>query len=155
MEPPEPLRVAIVDEFGETDASPDDLELALRTAMAGGRGEVALLLTDSDAVRDLNRRFRGLDESTDVLTFPSGVDQGGDVAISVPEARRQAALRGVPARDETLFLAIHGGLHLMGLDDETEPERAAMVDRMNDVARAIGLPPDEAWASLLHEEASR
>lgn len=154
MEPPSPLTVSVLVPE-EWDDLTSDLERALRVAMEHGRGDAAVLLTTSEHVRDLNRQFRGLDEPTDVLTFPSGHHQGGDIAISLPEAERQATLRGVPVRDEILFLAIHGALHLMGLDDETEPERAHMVDRMNDVARRIGLPPDDAWASLLHEEAIR
>ena len=116
--------------------------------------QACLLLTGDDEIQDLNRRFRSVDAATDVLTFPSEERIVlGDIAISVPYAARQAAERNVPLDTELAYLAIHGALHLLGFDDETEPERAAMVDRMNDVARSIGLPADEEWSSLLHAEA--
>lgn len=112
---------------------------------------MCILLTDDDEVRALNQRFRGIDESTDVLSFPSGhCEVLGDIAISVPYADRQAQVRGVSLSQELGYLAIHGALHLAGFDDETEPERALMVAEMNVAALASGLKPDEAWASLLH-----
>jgi probable rRNA maturation factor len=117
--------------------------------------EACLLLTLDEEIQELNRRFRSVDSPTDVLTFPSGEQSFlGDVAISVPYASRQAAIRGVTLDQEMAFLAIHGALHLLGYDDETEPERAEMIDEMNRVAIAIGLPPDLEWASVLHGEAS-
>lgn len=112
--------------------------------------EVCLLLTSDEHIRELNRQFRGLDEPTDVLTFPSGEDANGDIAIAVPYAQRQAKARGVSLDQELGFLAIHGALHLAGFDDLSEPERAEMVSEMNRAATAAGLAPDEEWASLLH-----
>jgi len=114
---------------------------------------VNVLLTGDDEIRSLNKRFRSVDEPTDVLSFPSGDYPGtslGDVAISVAYADRQAAARGVSLSQELGYLAIHGALHLVGLDDETEPERVAMVSEMNKAAVQAGLKPDEEWHSLLH-----
>lgn len=117
--------------------------------------EVCILLTSDDQVQELNRDFRGIDEPTDVLTFPSGEpDPLGDVAIAVAYAERQAKVRGVTLDQELGYLAIHGALHLAGFDDETEEDRARMVAEMNRAAVAAGLPPDEEWASLLHGEAA-
>jgi probable rRNA maturation factor len=114
-------------------------------------GEVSVLLTDDAEIQDLNLQFRGSDEATDVLTFPADHPMLlGDIAISVPYAERQAAARGVGIAQEIGFLAIHGGLHLLGFDDESERERAQMVGLMNQAAIAAGLQPDEAWASILH-----
>ena len=115
-----------------------------------------LLLTSDERLRDLNSQFRGIDESTDVLTFPAGEfagDQLGDVAISVPYAERQAKKRRVSLSQELGFLAIHGALHLVGFDDETETDRAEMVRQMNLVAIDTGLKPDHEWASILHGDA--
>ena len=116
-----------------------------------------MLLTGDRQIRELNRTYRGVDETTDVLSFPSGdfpaddVERTlGDVAISVEYADRQAAARGVSLTQELAFLTIHGALHLVGLDDETEPERARVVREMNEVAVEAGLKPDLDWASLLH-----
>jgi len=104
-------------------------------------------------------QFRGLDEPTDVLSFPAGPGAPvlGDIAISVDTAQRQADARGASllARgasllDEVQFLALHGGLHLLGYDDVTDEGRDDMVRRMNAVAEQIGLIPDADWSSLPH-----
>jgi len=116
--------------------------------------EVCVLLTSDEHIRELNRDFRGVDEPTDVLTFPAGEGSNGDVAIAVPYAERQASVRGVTLEQELAYLAIHGALHLAGFDDECESDRAEMVSQMNRAAVAAGFPPDEEWASLLHEEAA-
>jgi len=116
--------------------------------------EVCVLLTSDDRVQELNRDFRTLDEPTDVLTFPSGEGAGGDIAIAVAYAERQANVRGVTLEQELAYLAIHGALHLAGFDDECEADRAEMVSEMNRAAVAAGLPPDQDWASLLHQEAA-
>lgn len=117
----------------------------------GRAGDVCVLLTEDDEMRELNHRFRNLDESTDVLTFPA-LDPStlGDIAISIPYAERQAKRRGVSLKQEIGFLAIHGGLHLLGFDDESEDDRRTMVDEMNRAALAAGLKQDHEWASLLH-----
>ncbi len=124
-------------------------------ALHGHEGaEVDVLLTTDERVAQLNREFRGVRGPTDVLTFPSDGFPGaplGDIAIAIPYAQRQALARGVDLAQELAFLAIHGALHLLGYDDETEPERAAMVDEMNRCAERAGLEPDREWASLLHE----
>lgn len=115
--------------------------------------QVSVLLCDDAAIQELNRNFRRRDEPTDVLTFPSDGIPGaplGDIAISVPYAERQARARGVSLNQEIGYLAIHGALHLLGYDDETDSARAEMVREMNRVAVAAGLKPDENWASLLH-----
>ncbi len=110
-----------------------------------------LLLTSDEHVRELNLKFRGIDASTDVLTFPAGDHAGeqlGDVAISVPFAARQARRRGVSLSQELGYLAIHGALHLVGFDDETDDERDRMVHEMNRIAVEAGLKPDVHWSSL-------
>jgi len=114
-------------------------------------GDVCVLLTEDEEMRELNHRFRNLDESTDVLTFPAmDATMLGDIAISIPYAERQARVRKVSLKQEIGFLAIHGGLHLLGFDDESEDDRRKMVDEMNRAAVAAGLKQDHGWASLLH-----
>ncbi|MFN3683345.1 MAG: rRNA maturation RNase YbeY [Fimbriimonadaceae bacterium] len=130
----------------------------LRTlAELGLTGSVSVLWTDDEGIRELNARFRGVDEPTDVLTFPGPDFPGaplGDVAISLETARRQAAARGVPPEVETAYLALHAALHLAGLRDETDEERAHMQAEMARMAARLGLPVDPAWTSL-HGEVSR
>ncbi len=153
MEPPSPYRIHFVDE-SQRRLVHDSLCQGIVAALEAEdvlEAEVTVLLTDDERIRELNRRFRGLDEPTDVLTFPSGEGADGDLAIAVPYAERQAAVRGVPLQTELAYLAIHGALHLCGLDDATEGEADEMRRRMSRAAVSVGLPPDESWGSLLHE----
>jgi probable rRNA maturation factor len=73
-------------------------------------------------MRALNRRFRRKDRTTDVLSFPAAGGGGflGDLVISAPEARRQARAAGVPLRASMEKLLLHGLLHLLGYDHETD-----------------------------------
>lgn len=76
-------------------------------------------------MRRLNRQYRGLDKTTDVLSFPlyeAGTSQPGDalgdIVISIPRAAAQAEAYGVSFRNELSRLLIHGLLHLVGYDHE-------------------------------------
>lgn len=90
--------------------------------------EVSLLLTDDTRMTELNERYRGLDKTTDVLSFSlqendSDLPFGeflGDIVISVPTARKHADEAGVPLEQEIETLALHGLLHLLGHDHEAE-----------------------------------
>lgn len=88
----------------------------------GVSGEVALVLTRDPAVRDLNARYRGRDKPTDVLSFPGpGGDAGlGDIVISVDTAERNARRLRRTLRRELDVLALHGFLHVLGYDHETD-----------------------------------
>jgi probable rRNA maturation factor len=93
-------------------------------ALAGGKAEELSVVVCGDArMRSLNRRYRGKDRTTDVLSFPAGPAAGGflgDLVISVPEARRQARRGGVAFRAVMEKLLLHGLLHLLGYDHETD-----------------------------------
>lgn len=121
----------------------------------GLHGKVSVLLTDDEPIRTLNREHRGIDEPTDVLTFPGGDFPGaplGDIAISAPMARAQARARGIPWEVELAYLAIHAGLHLAGFDDETEADLRRMQAEMASMAQICGLPVDPEWVSLHGED---
>jgi len=89
-----------------------------------------LVLVGDERMRTLNRRFRGFDCATDVLSFPAhngdfphqdeDTDYLGDVVISVDTARRQARRRGSTLPRELRVLALHWLLHLLGHDHETD-----------------------------------
>jgi probable rRNA maturation factor len=107
----------------------------LKTAQeaVGLKGQVTVLLTTDEAIRELNRRFRGKNKATDVLSFPvegpsrgSGAERvAGDLAISVTTALRQANEQGHALWTEIKVLVLHGLLHLAGLDHETDGGRMA------------------------------
>lgn len=111
----------------------------LRDEVAGGRPFCCRITSDRE-VRELNRRFLGIDRPTDVLSFPSGSGIGtlGDIAIAFPYARRQAETLGHGADVELRVLLLHGVLHLLGYDHETDRGR---MRRAEERWRArLGLP---------------
>jgi probable rRNA maturation factor len=99
------------------------------------RGQVSVLLTTDAGQRSLNRRFRGKNKPTDVLSFPAdptlpGAKKiAGDLSISVPTARRQAAQQGLSLSTEIKVLILHGVLHLAGYDHETDSGEMAFRER--------------------------
>ena len=91
---------------------------------------VTVCLAGDALVRRLNGTYRGKDKTTDVLAFPGdprpaadGSRHLGDVVISVPQARRQAAREGRALDREIRLLLIHGYLHLLGYDHEVDDGR--------------------------------
>ena len=105
------------------------------------RGIIDVLLTDDDEIRQLNRDYRGRDEITDVLSFaiqddpedPGVIPHLGDIVISLDTADRQARLmphttdmKRWRLREEVLFLAVHGALHLLGYDHRTDEQALEM-----------------------------
>ena len=100
---------------------------------------VTVLLTGDERLRSLNREFAGEDHVTDVLSFSADIEgdfptlvedpfmnQIGDIAISVPQAKRQALAKNVPFERELAMLAIHGTLHLVGQDHQTPGQTRRM-----------------------------
>jgi probable rRNA maturation factor len=96
------------------------------------RGTVDVLIAGSRELRGLNRRFRGKDRATDVLSFPSpsNVDPGkcfaGEVAISLDIAKINARKLGHPVGEEIKILLLHGILHLAGFDHDRDDGEMAL-----------------------------
>jgi len=151
------------------DVPEEALQSALRGAILAATtevdpaaaGEMTLVLTDDEHMRELNQTYRGIDSTTDVLSFAT-MDDGetgsfvapadlpaylGDVVISWPQARRQAEERGHAVEGELCLLAIHGLLHLLGHDHAEPSDRAAMWDIQQSALRRLGYsevkPADE------------
>jgi len=101
---------------------------------AGVKGQVQVLITSSDQLRDLNRRFRHKDKATDVLSFPAIVDgEAGDIAISADIASEYAFQLGHSLDEELRILILHGVLHLAGHDHETDKgEMEALESELRD-----------------------
>jgi rRNA maturation RNase YbeY len=158
MEPPSSARVSVINRSGvRLPTSQIKKAVEICFAKSNLRGEVSVLLTDDEGIQALNKVYRNLNEPTDVLTFPALRVPGGrvrpigDIAISVPYAKRQAEARGIGHSEELQFLAIHGALHLLGWNDETDAQREQMFAEMDRIGRLAGLPPEPEWCSLLHE----
>ncbi len=112
----------------------DALEAVMRRLEVAPDTEVALVLTGDDLLAQLNAQYRGKSGPTDVLSFPVDAEdlapgeppQLGDILISVPQAEANAAAAGHAALAELTLLAVHGLLHLLGHEDETEAGADAM-----------------------------
>lgn len=112
------------------------LTLFLRKAQAAVRlkGQLSVLLTTDANIKKLNRQFRGKNKATDVLSFPAADylvgEVAGDLAISVPTARKQAANQGHALGVELKVLMLHGLLHLAGYDHEIDEGQMARRERL-------------------------
>jgi probable rRNA maturation factor len=127
-------------------------------APARARGEVTIAIVPDAAMRSLNKKFRGVNKATDVLSFPSQIgkrDKGrgkraliplpsspipdlGDVVLARGVAARQARALGHSVGIELRILALHGLLHLLGYDHEMDDGQMARVEGR--LRRRAGLP---------------
>ena len=105
-------------------------------------GEVAVLLTGDAAVRDLNARFRGKDQPTNVLSFPAAEnpdDHLGDIALAYETCAREAAEQGKSLADHLQHLVAHGVLHLVGYDHDVDADAEIMEALERRVLAALGV----------------
>jgi len=130
----------IVDDSVVSDVPISALEAQAKRVLAAEdatEGELSIVVTDDETVRDLNRRFRGIDKPTDVLSFGQDVGKEfatppgeaaslGEVIIAHPTACRQAEGAGVEVEFELRHLLTHGILHLLGYGHEAEAEAKLM-----------------------------
>lgn len=126
--------------------------------------EVSVVITDDTAIRETNREFRGIDKSTDVLSFPMCTYQApgefdeleeqevfhpetgelllGDIMISYDHVQKQAEEFGHSEIREFAFLTVHSMLHLFGYDHETEDERGIMEAKQKEILDELGITRD-------------
>jgi probable rRNA maturation factor len=106
---------------------------ALLAELAPQADSFAVRFTSDRAMRELNHRYRGKDHATDVLSFPGGAGAEGhhlgDVVIAVPTARRQAAAAGDDTGAELRRLLLHGVLHCLGHDHDTDDGEMERLER--------------------------
>lgn len=136
----------LIDDEAWPQALPEIQNLVVRAADAalsflppelGEDVGVVVFLTDDETVRDLNERFRGKDKPTNVLSFPSPPDhpqgQVGDIALAFGVCQREAAQQDKTLAAHLQHLVVHGVLHLVGYDHETDEE----AERMEGLERLI------------------
>lgn len=158
-----PLEISVSLEAGDWERLVPDagrrVEAAARAAFAGAEhpdilhgaaaAEMSLVLADDALVRTLNRDYRGKDKPTNVLSFALLDDAGdadddlaahpgmpiliGDVILACETVRREAVEQGKPVEDHLTHLVVHGVLHLLGYDHETDPD----ADRMERLETSI------------------
>ena len=107
---------------------------------AGLKGSATVMVTNSREMRSLNSQFRGKKRATDVLSFPSALDNGvaGDIAVSLDIAARNAQFLGHSVGQEVQILVLHGILHLAGYDHEGD--EGEMAKRERQLRRRFKLP---------------
>jgi len=117
-------------------------------------GRLAVVLADEDTVRELNRRYAGIDEATDVLSFPDGsrdpsdgLTYFGDILIALPLAERQALEGGISLTEELQVLVVHGVLHLLGHDHADPKGKRQMWAAQEACLKSLDVSP-KAWKTL-------
>ena len=126
---------------------------AAEAALAAGRrrrpGSVAFLLTDDAELRRLNQRYRGTNKPTNVLSFPAMPEEAavgravprhlGDIALALETVRREAKEQGKTVRSHVSHLAVHGVLHLIGHDHQSDAEAEAMEALERRILAGLGI----------------
>ncbi len=145
------FRVEVQSEVDVPNHIVDVLETAVITTLqmeAVSSAALTILLTDDKHMIQLNHDFRGLNRSTDVLSFPAGntqldlfeeVPYLGDVAISVPIASEQSQKSGHTLDAELQLLTVHGVLHLLGSDHLSAEDKALMWSKQEEILLILGL----------------
>lgn len=124
---------------------PDSIDVEIADA------EMAVMLTDDEGIRTLNSNWRGFDKPTNVLSFPAlqptgpvGDDEAppmlGDIAIAYQTMRREADEEQKPFEHHLSHLTVHGFLHLIGYDHETEAEAEEMEALETEILASLGIP---------------
>lgn len=130
------------------------IEATLDYEQYGNPCEVSVSFVDNGEIRDLNKKFRGIDRATDVLSFPLFDYEGeseeppvdemlgmlGDIVLSLEQASVQATEYGHSFEREVAFLTVHSMLHLLGYDHETsEDDEIEMRHRQSAIMDVMGL----------------
>lgn len=125
------------------------IEQALKTLGIEDDVEVSCVLVDDERIHEINREYRHIDRSTDVISFAmedndqfyvEGMPRTlGDIFISVDHAKKQAEEYGHSLRREMCFLFTHGILHLLGYDHMTDEQEKEMFDLQDEILGALSI----------------
>ena len=130
------------------------IEQALKTLHIEDDVEVSCVLVDDERIHEINREYRHIDRSTDVISFAmedndqfyvEGMPRTlGDIFISVDHAKKQAEEYGHSLRREMCFLFTHGILHLLGYDHMTDEQEKEMFGLQDQILGALSIEREEA-----------
>lgn len=162
MTEPAPL-IDVIVEHGTWDSSAEAtvrraiIEAAIATGSDFKDRVVAVLLTDDSSIRQLNAQWRHIDKPTNVLSFPAAPHQQGavtslgDIVIAYETAAREATEEGKPFANHLAHLAVHGFLHLLGHDHDTDAAAEEMEGLERAILARLGVPDPY----LAHETLAR
>ena len=119
--------------------------VAASATISTKNGELSIVLTDDSSIRALNRQWRGIDKPTNVLSFPGlGIDDGprmfGDIVIAYETLKRECEQDQREFLHHLAHLAVHGFLHLIGYDHETDAEADKMEGLESRIMTRLNLP---------------
>ena len=118
------------------------VERAVKAALGTAEGDLVVLLTDDETVRELNARFRDKDRSTNVLSFPapeSAAPHLGDIVLAFGVCRLEAEVQGKILTDHLTHLVVHGTLHLLGRDHQEDVEAEGMEAEERTILASLGV----------------
>ena len=139
----------------DDDTAPETAEVeswvarAVRVSGADSDAEVSVRIVDAGEIHALNREYRGKDKPTNVLSFPAGEVEGlpadvprllGDIVICAEVVRAEAVQQGKVAAEHWAHMLVHGTLHLLGHDHETDAEAAEMEALEARILSDFGIP---------------
>jgi probable rRNA maturation factor len=146
-----PFAIAVQNQ-GNYGVSPTYLQGASLTVLAQHdvhpNSALTIVITNNDFVQNLNRQYRKIDAPTDVLSFPADTPpveiEGeppylGDIIIALPYAAAQAEHEAHDLNSSLALLVVHGTLHLLGYDHDTDSNRAEMWAAQDAALRALGI----------------
>lgn len=155
------MKIALAVDNRSGQPFPEEFELIVRNVIAETLtregfdrfAEVSVSVVDDAEMRAINKKFRGVDAGTDVLSFPlygaeelPGADDGrglplalGDIIIEIGRVFGQAKAYGHAPERELGFLTAHGALHLLGFDHRTPEEEKRMMEKQERILENLGL----------------
>ena len=140
------MKIGILDETGELDSKTKSrikkiAHLVLKEQDVPGDCELSITFIDDTQMRELNRTYRKIDRTTDVLSFPQSEGPDftilGDIIISLDTAERHSKSYGVTLHEELKKLIVHGILHLLGHDHKKKKETEIMREREKELSLLI------------------
>lgn len=134
---------------GDDLPDPDSIQRWIGAALRDEReqAEVSVRLVDQEESRELNRRYRGKDNPTNVLSFPAdlppelGLPLLGDLVICAPVVKREAREQNKSEEAHWAHMLVHGTLHLLGYDHINDTEAEVMESLETRILTHLGYPP--------------
>lgn len=104
-------------------------------------GQTVVLFSDDQTIQDLNDRFRAKNQPTNVLSFPApeSADYPGDVILAYETCEKEAAQRGISILNHATHLVLHGFLHLLGYDHQSNEEATLMEGLETEILKELGI----------------
>ena len=136
------MKINIINSFNEEDySSVVNLVLTKAANLTNNQNKsINIILVDNNEIHRLNKEYRKKDYVTDVLTFPDGyLNNLGDIFISIPKMVEQSEELGHSNNRELGFLIVHGFLHTIGYDHQTEEQETEMINMQEKVLKSAKL----------------